>query len=272
MTSSSPSISLSTLPFHPSHTMIYTIPPPGPFPVPAPPPPPLHPPDHPLKLLRSPPATDCTATRPLPEFRPNPDDGAITVDDASHATRILLHAGPQAPPTYPCVAPLDRGSPQAFIQQSVWARMLTPNAATASAVRPTANHDWSGFGEATSLLINFSIRMSIEFLRSDTPTAKVAVWAFLVLDRAVACPVLLDRDSWMCFKHRIRVTLSPPEDHPDTGLLSELSLNPHPPASRAEVFNLDPTVSGNPLQLTYTGETGASLVSDPQNLLDFVVF
>lgn len=63
--------------------------------------------------------------------------------------------------------------------------------------------------------------------QGDTPTAKVAVWTFLIPDQAMAYPVLTSRDSKMRIQHRIYFTLPPPDDHPDNRLLGDLSLSLH---------------------------------------------
>lgn len=97
--------------------------------------------------------------------------------------------------------------------------MLTPKAATAPAVRPKGDHNWFGFVESASCRTNSSVRPSIQFLRGDAPTAKVTVWAFLVSNRAMTHSGLMDRDSWMPFRHCIYVTLSPPNEYPENCLL-----------------------------------------------------
>lgn len=161
-------------------------------------------------------------TLPPVTHHPKPDDGVMMVHDVSHATRILLDSGPRARSIHPCVAVFDSGSPQTYIQQSVWERMLTSNAANASAVCLTADHNWPGFDECTSLRANFSLRLSIQFMRSKTHTAKIAVWAFLTPDRTMARLVLMGHDSWLRFNHRIYVTLHLPDDHPHNPMLRKL--------------------------------------------------
>lgn len=110
------------------------------------------------------------------------------------------------------------------------------NAATAPAIRPTADNNWYKFRESSSLRTNSSVRRNIPFSQGDRPTTKVAVWTCLVSDRDMAYPLRMGDESWMRFKNRIIYSTLPlPDDHSDNRLVGELSLSLHALTSGANV-------------------------------------
>lgn len=113
--------------------------------------------------------------------------------------------------------------------------MLAADAANAYALGPTTAHNWSGFGESTSLRANSFVWLRIHFLGGDTPTAKAAVWTYLVLDRTMAHPVLMDRDIRTPLKHSIHATL-PPRTITPTSACSASSLQTSNPLHSAPKY------------------------------------
>ena len=47
-----------------------------------------------------------------------------------------------------------------------------------------------------------AIRLSVQFLHNDQPTASLAVWTYIILSEAMQHTVLLGRDSWIRFSER----------------------------------------------------------------------
>ena len=66
---------------------------------------------------------------------------------------------------------------------------------------------WGGFGKSAPLLISTSVRLSVQFLHGDTPSAELAVLGCIVPVGTMQHLVLLGRDSWMHFAQRIYTIL-----------------------------------------------------------------
>ena len=196
---------------------------------------------------------------PLPEMGPCLVDGIVTVDDASFTTRVHIHSGPTATTTFPCVALLDTGSPQSFINEGAWRQLQTAGAGTPSSERVSTPRSWGGFGTSAPLRTSRSIRLSVQFLRGDRSTASLAVWAYIVPESAMSHAVLLGRDSWMRFNSR---RYSRPSDDSRFG---ELVLAQHSDRG-AKAYARDPSAVGTAFHLRYAGPTGVSLSHMPKML------
>ena len=196
---------------------------------------------------------------PLPEMGPCLVDGIVTVDDASFTTRVHIHSGPTATTTFPCVALLDTGSPQSFINEGAWRQLQTAGAGTPSSERVSTPRSWGGFGTSAPLRTSRSIRLSVQFLRGDRSTASLAVWAYIVPESAMSHAVLLGRDSWMRFNSR---RYSRPSDDSRFG---ELVLVQHSDRG-AKAYARDPSAVGTAFHLRYAGPTGVSLSHMPKML------
>lgn len=80
--------------------------------------------------------------------------------------------------------------------------MKSVGAATAACERITTPHSWGGFGNSSPLQMNTAVRLSVQFLHSQRPTAQLAVWAYLVPTGAMQHAISLGRNSWMQFGKR----------------------------------------------------------------------
>ena len=90
--------------------------------------------------------------------------------------------------------------------------MVATGAADESYVRSTTPRSSSGLGSQELLSTNRQARMTIQFYHNDTPSASLAVWIYIVPNETMRCPLLLGRDSWMCFHSRSYQTLTPTLD------------------------------------------------------------
>jgi len=144
---------------------------------------------------------------PIPEHGPCLTSGIITVDDASFTTKVLVHSGPTATTRRELVALLDTGSPQSFITATAVEQLKASQAATDACERHSSPRSWGGFGTSAPLSTSVSIRLSIQFMRLQSPTAALAVWACVVPAGTMQHPILLGRDSWMRFEQRSYTTL-----------------------------------------------------------------
>ena len=85
------------------------------------------PPDQSQEVLAI--ASDVDPGLALSEHGPCLVGGTVTLDDVSFTTKIAIHSGGDAIAPYRCVALLDTGFPQTFIQRNVLDRMLLVGAA-----------------------------------------------------------------------------------------------------------------------------------------------
>ena len=127
---------------------------------------------------------------------------AVTLDDVSFTIKIAIHSGGNAIAPYKCVALLDTGSPQNFIQRDVLDRMLLVGAASTVCERPCNTRSWGGFGGSAPLRISTSIRLSGQFFRDNGPTCSLTVWACVFPPSVMQHAVFLGRESWMRFNTR----------------------------------------------------------------------
>ena len=133
--------------------------------------------------------------------------GAVTIDD-SFITEIKIHSGLVAMPLG-CVALLDTGSPQTFINTHAFDSMKRAGASSAICERHTPPKSWGVFGKSPPLETSATVRFNVRFFHDDKPPASLTVWAYVVPSEAMKHDVLLGRASWMRFQDRFYRTMPP---------------------------------------------------------------
>ena len=93
------------------------------------------------------------------------------MDDSSFTTKVKIHSGPAAV-QLGCVALLDTGSPQTFINTHAAEIMKRVGAASAICERHTPPRSW---GKSPPLQTSVAERLSVKFFRDDQPTASFTV-------------------------------------------------------------------------------------------------
>ena len=192
------------------------------------------------------PGVDASHTPPPPiaEHEPGLLNGSYTVNDTSFTTRTKVHTGPSASSRYGLVALLHPGSPQTSISAETWTSMKHSNAASDIC----SPRSWGGFGKPAPLLTSTSVRLSIQFLHGNTPSAELAVWACNIPVGTMQCPFLLERDNWVRFAQRTHTTL--PASPPNRPLANFLSPFPAPKAPQPSPTTSDqlptPSTSSSP--------------------------
>ena len=207
--------------------------------------------------------------RPIPEHGPCLTGGVVTVDDSSFTTKVLVHSGPHATTRCDLVALLDTGSPQSFITAAAVKHLKTSHSASDACIRHASPRSWGGFGTSSPLTTSASIRLSIQFMHSDstttTPTAALAVWACIVPAGTMQHPILLGRDSWMRFGRRSYTTLprQPSLPHqPPEPTRGELHLH-HSDPNGASAFVPDDRSTDDIYHLRFAGPIAISLSTTP---------
>ena len=127
--------------------------------------------------------------------------GVRTMDDFSFTNKIKIHSGPVAV-QLGCVALLDTGSPQTFINTHALESMKRASVASAICERHTPPRSWKGFGKSPPLQASAAVRLIVQLFQDDQATASLAVWVYVVLAEAMQHDVLLGRDSWRWFNDR----------------------------------------------------------------------
>ena len=138
----------------------------------------------------------------ISEQSPDLISGVVTMDDVTFTTLPSLTSGASTTSQFHCRALLDTGSPQSFIHQGAFEQMVATGAADESYVRSTPPRWWSGFDSQELLNTNRQARLAIQFYDNDAHSESLAVWIYIVPNKAMRCPLLLGRDSWMCFHSR----------------------------------------------------------------------
>ena len=117
------------------------------------------------------------------------------------------------------------------------------------------------FWRIVPLQTSTAIRLSVQFLHNDQPTASLAVWTYIILSEAMQHAVLLGRDSWMRFSERSYRTLPPRPS--DNHVLSNLTLW-HQHSGAAVAFTSDFSASRGCYHLLHAGDRGISLTRGHQ--------
>ena len=183
--------------------------------------------------------------------------GVVSMDDSSF-TKIKIHSCPVVV-QLGCVALLDTGSPQAFINTHALESMKRAGAASAICEQHTPPRSWGGFGKFPPLQISTTVLLSVHFLHNNRPTTSLAVQAYVVLAEAMQHDVLFERDSWMRFNDRSYRTLPP---HPGNNRISgELTLS-LPGLHGATAFVPDSSARHESFHLLYAGDAGITLSRD----------
>ncbi|CAN0096680.1 unnamed protein product, partial [Sphacelaria rigidula] len=138
--------------------------------------------------------------------------------------------------------------PQTLITASCWQQMINAGAADEHCLSTLHPRVFGGFGSSTSLTVNQSVRLSIQFYQDTTPTARLSVWALIVPDGSMSFDVLLGRDRWLRFSTHTYTTDTPVPNRPVTG---KLSLGHFDTDSGAHAYEDDPTKTGNAFRLYY---------------------
>ena len=115
-------------------------------------------------------------------------NGTVTVDK-SQTTRIFVHSIINVWNQFQCIALLDSASLQTFIIESARETMISCGAADPSLVRTTPPHSWGDFGNQDPLLTSIHVRLSVQFLNKDEPSAMLSVWGYLVPNGTMTYPV-----------------------------------------------------------------------------------
>lgn len=90
---------------------------------------------------------------------------------------------------------LDTGSPQSFIHQGAFDKIVASCAADHSCVRSTSPRLWYGFGSSKILSTYHQARMTVQFRYDDEKPASLAVWMYIVPNDTVCVPMRLCRES-----------------------------------------------------------------------------
>ena len=139
--------------------------------------------------------------------------------------------------------------------------MVRSGAASTICETQTPPRSWGGFGKSPPLQTSATVRLSVQFLHEDEPTASLAVWAYIVPPEAMQHDVLLGRDSWMRFGERSYRTL-PPRPR-DNRVFGELTLS-HQTSTGAAALVSDFSAPAGGYHLLYAGDDGISLSRDHQ--------
>ena len=95
-----------------------------------------------------------------------------------------------------CVTLLGTGSPQSFITRNAWEDVVRSGAATTVCETQTPPRSWGGFGESPPLQTSTAVRLSVQLLHNDQPTASLAVWTYIVPSETM-------RDSFLEAWHKL---------------------------------------------------------------------
>ena len=197
----------------------------------------------------------------IPEQGPDLIGVVVTMDDAAFTTLLSLYSGVSTTSRFNCRALLDTGSHQSFIHQGAFDQMVATGAADASCVQSTTPIMRSGFGSRQLLSTHRQTRMTVQFNHDGTPSASLAVWMYIIPNETKRCPLLLGRDSWMCFHPRSYQTLSP---QPDGRVFVKLTLSLCDDSlGSAAAYIRNHEVSDAAYHLVYDGQ-GVSLTDPPQ--------
>ena len=196
----------------------------------------------------------------LPEIIPDLASGLVTIDDRTHTAKSLVYSGVGICSQYRCVALLDTGSPQTFILESAWQRMAFSGAADERFACHTTPRTWGGFCSQAPLSTSKCVRLSVQFLHGDAPSAALTLWAYVVPAGTMQYPVLLGRDSWTRFKQHSNRPL--PRVLDTTPFFGELDLRTDDVGPAA--FSRDRSPEDNAgFHLVSTGQEDAVISDDP---------
>ena len=196
------------------------------------------------------------------EHGPDLKPGTVTVCNETYTTRVRVHSGPDARSTFGCIGLLDTGSPQTFIREDAWDKMKSIQAASLACESETQPRVWGGFGDHEPLRTTKYVRLSIQFLHGQVPSAKLAVWAYVVPRGTMEHSLLLGRDSWPRFKYSYRKL---PRPHPSGRTLGELTLR-HIDHNGARAYVVSSDCELPQYHLIYSGTAEVSLSTEPQQV------
>lgn len=96
--------------------------------------------------------------------------GITPVDDAPLTTKIMIHSGPAAV-QLSCIALLDAGSPNTFINSHALESMKIEGAASVVYEYRTPSRSWGGLGKSPPLQTDTIVRLVLQLFYTDLPTA-----------------------------------------------------------------------------------------------------
>ena len=159
-----------------------------------------------------------------------------------------------------CAALIDSGSPATCINSNALGTMRA-NGCISGAPVQISSRSRGGFGSANSLVTTETVRLSVQFFRTDTPTASLEFRAFVVPANTMQFPILLGRDSFIRYTKRIYNVL--PTRRHGKRVMGEYFLT-HNTNLGAQAYVPDFKAPDDRLHLQYAGTSGASLSSTPQ--------
>ena len=93
------------------------------------------------------------------------------------------------------IALLETDSPQNFINARAFDSMKRVSAVSVTCEGHPPPRLWGDFGKSRPLETSGTVGLSVQFFHGDTPTASLAVWAYVVPYEAMQHDVILGRDS-----------------------------------------------------------------------------
>lgn len=144
----------------------------------------------------------------IAEFGSDLVSGTATIHEASFATIVGLHSGPESRFQLLCLALPGSGSPRMVVSESVWNLVRATGAAAIHSEYTARRRTWGGFGTSPPLSTSKSVRLSVHLYEDTTPMARSAVSAFVEPEGTVTHDLLLGRDSWMRYNTHTYNTLT----------------------------------------------------------------
>lgn len=109
------------------------------------------------------------------------------------------------------------------MNDSVVASMVAGGSLSDDCTRHSSSRSWGVSGDGPALETHKSVKLTVKFFHGHSITASLAVWACVVPAAAMGHPVLVGRDSRVCFSTLVFRTL--PAGGPEGCVVGELSLS-----------------------------------------------
>ena len=143
-----------------------------------------------------------------------------------------------------------------FINAHALESMKRVGAVSAICERHTLPRSSGGVGKSLPLQTSATVRLSVQFVYDDQPTASLAVLAYIGLSKTIQHDVLLVRDSQMRFHDHSYRTLAP---RPGNNLVLREFTLPLPRLQGTTTFIPDISVHHERFHLLYAGDPGITL-------------
>ena len=134
--------------------------------------------------------------------------------------------------------------------------MKRVGAVSAICERHTLPRSSGGVGKSLPLQTSATVRLSVQFVYDDQPTASLAVLAYIGLSKTIQHDVFLVRDSQMRFHDHSYRTLAP---RPGNNLVLREFTLPLPRLQGTTTFIPDISVHHERFHLLYAGDPGITL-------------